>query len=518
MSLSDRKPNTAFLIEGMSSQFYEKMDAKKADQIVYQEHPEIEWAVNIAQANHCKMFDPITQAFNIAINELYEEANEKDKIDENKNNLAKTVYILGFFLGPGTPLHSLTLLLSPSESNKAKMPAWLNNLTFQDLKNLPKQHGFEMTIEDYIELIKKFTAKHNEIAQRNFIRYLTDNPEVNVVYGLIGKNHLSMLSEHSTVVIEESIADDHRLIKLTVNNREVEVHLFGGQHSSFSTCRHLAEFLKTKGMPAPDAPADKEKELFSQTWGRMARFYNEITPLTQHHFYQLAMLEHAAFFEMDFADVIQFILLNAMRVDYKNDISDQLIEKLIPLIENKLKAIDDKDIAKNQKDLILKKLQELKQKFNYLKYDFHALHINRDHYAPIFNAILDIMKAIQLHATAEKSQTLKEMLKQVNADLLEDTTNDPNYSSREAKAQILSIRHPLTLPEEKFIPLVLMQEYLGYLTDEQAAYVVQPDKQSSDEAKPSATGIFATAAELSNAKLNKDPAPADNDVKATKKL
>ena len=249
----------AFLIEGHTS---------CTDALQF---PEIVTAKKLALENKCMIFDPIASMDTDHISTALKDA------DERKQKILVMSIFLNF-VGKASPQAIIDQLIKASyqylvsQGTMKSVPKWIENLSPANIDNFAKA-----ILADYFDndialfqlerstLQQELSVLSDKMSSQKFMAYLREHEEITVVYGLIGKNHLSMLN-HIGKVIEQR--DGYSHIIITFGERKVNIQLFGGFHGETAHYRQMVdEAAKRDGLvvPAPDSGPTSRINLDSAT-------------------------------------------------------------------------------------------------------------------------------------------------------------------------------------------------------------------------------------------------------------
>lgn len=114
------------------------------------------------------------------------------------------------------------------------IPDWVNHLSKFTAdafiqESLDKygddEHALGAALAD---IFNRSVAVSNEVSKDSLLDYLSKNPNIKTVRGLIGKTHLPFLDSAEQVI---RCIDTHRQIQVTLDSRKVDVFLYGGTHA-----------------------------------------------------------------------------------------------------------------------------------------------------------------------------------------------------------------------------------------------------------------------------------------------
>jgi hypothetical protein len=239
---------TAFLIEGFQS----CNDVNR--------FPDIAAAIQVATSNNCAYFDSISSFDSEHIAEQL-----RNKSEREQKAIILSVY-LTFMSEISTKNIVEHLLKRPYQDLVSagifrEIPSWLNNLSAFTINDFAQSVLNEM-FDGSREAFKKYNAGlqgesdriSDQISTRRFLDYISRNPSVTTVYGLIGRNHLDMLNSVGSVAER---GESYRLIRVSVSGRTVDVHLFGGTHGNMDHYQQLATHVQRDGLIVPPPPEKK---------------------------------------------------------------------------------------------------------------------------------------------------------------------------------------------------------------------------------------------------------------------
>ena len=320
----------AFLIEGTAIKdlpdFKNDTSLQQAQASIYQQAPEIAWCAELAALNNGIILDAITIGNGRARRKLYQDT---DTVGEAK--LAETVFAMGLKIGSQVQLSEFIEFLQlpyralVEKGERTCLPQWLEKLQVEDFRDLPDKYQF--SIEDAIQNHqKKFISLANQFAKEQLLQFLTDNPQVKTIYGLIGAAHLPFLEEKPEEFSVATVAISTRSSTLRVSeDRTVTVHLFGGMHSNPLARQKFSDFAKARGLQLPASEYKADSTNTSVLWGRMAEFYCEVMGFFTRDSIQFAMVslvEKCMFLKIEFA-TYQKLLIDSIE-------NDDLIKTLFP--------------------------------------------------------------------------------------------------------------------------------------------------------------------------------------------
>lgn len=229
------RKDTAFLIEGFKG---------CNDNIKF---PEIVTGTKLAKTNGCQIFDSISSFDDVHIAEMLKNVDEK-----TQKTIVSSIYLA--FINEGAPQKIIDKIIRPpfqylvKNKNLDKTPEWLdklNALSANDFAQSVLNEYFKGNVnlfkEKHEKLKKEMVELSNKISQQQFVKYLKENPSVTKVYGLIGAKHLSMLNNIGEVIVKEN---NHYYVQTNIDNRIVNIHLFGGCHGKEAHYNNMVEFIK----------------------------------------------------------------------------------------------------------------------------------------------------------------------------------------------------------------------------------------------------------------------------------
>lgn len=243
-SAKEKKPdgnNIVFVIEGLECR----------DSFVKDLAPEIPAMINLALANNCEMIDIIS-----SIDEKY----LKYAIDMAGEPALKSIVlcllkryekfpncneiIQDQIVAPLENLFRQGLISKNSnwilELNKSSIKI-LRDLLLEEQSKDPLSHP--IPIDRELELLNEELQGYvNPVSADNLIAYLLRNPQIDTVYGLLGKAHLEILSLIGVVTQTEETSIHG---EISIGSANVKVHFFGGTHGemvgAYEKLKQLAE-------------------------------------------------------------------------------------------------------------------------------------------------------------------------------------------------------------------------------------------------------------------------------------
>jgi len=243
-SRSDKhaKKDIAFLIEGFG--------VRKPNRF-----REVEAGINLAKANGCVFFDPISFLDVTHFSEALKGTSERAQI-----TLVLFVFSTTVEIDPGI---IFDIVIKPTfrhlvEKGYLKsIPKWIASLnSYEGYSNFCNRmfdiyfhRNKQLYHNERRKVMDKLLTLSNLISQGQFINFLNKHPKITTVYGLIGSKHLKMLDSIGQIILKEN---KYVHVQVNIKNKIVNVYLFGGQHNESMHYEKMEAFAKKAGLIVPN--------------------------------------------------------------------------------------------------------------------------------------------------------------------------------------------------------------------------------------------------------------------------
>ncbi len=244
--------NIAFLIEGSQTR------------VIY---TEVRGAIHLAKTNGCPYFDIILSYDKIHLAEALKNADEKKQ---------KTIVLstfLSFYREVDPQIIIDKMIKLPFENLIEQniincIPEWVSNLNSftinsfcQSVLNEYFNGDPDRFASENNHICQKLVHLSNKLSFEQLTQYLLKHPEVNIVYGLVGSLHLPMLNRESKISTK-----DYCYSQLSIEDKLVDVHLFGGAHGEISHYTNMANAIRKTNLIVPDLTTIPEQEIDKETY------------------------------------------------------------------------------------------------------------------------------------------------------------------------------------------------------------------------------------------------------------
>ena len=209
---------------------------------------EVRAAVHLAKINGCSYFDVISSYDALHISEALLKSNET-----KKKFIVLSIYL--FFASHGDTQQIIEKLIIPPfqylvEKNKIDcIPTWVSELNVYTINSFVQSvlnEYFDGEVTKFVsingDINKELIDLSNELSLTKLKEYLTSKPEIKTIYGLIGSAHLPMLpSSHLSEAVKDYLHSE-----ILIEERLINVYLFGGMHGTMAHYEKMADFVHKK--------------------------------------------------------------------------------------------------------------------------------------------------------------------------------------------------------------------------------------------------------------------------------
>lgn len=227
------RADIAFLIEGSDDMNDIEINAL---------NPEVTLACDLAKGNNCEYFDTIV-SFN---------AEHIGALLKNKDEKAQQLILLYIYYCYISNFHSEIvidgLLKNSYYDIFGFLPKWLDELNDKNIDifihNVVNKffNGSEDDFALYRKAIHTQSIKvANELSAQHLLRFVCSHPRLQVIYGLIGEGHIDMLDARAEIKSQDK---NFRHLCLEINNRKIDIYLYGGVHGDLVHFKLLEDNFK----------------------------------------------------------------------------------------------------------------------------------------------------------------------------------------------------------------------------------------------------------------------------------